>query len=120
MFLKMHSRNLWCLRIYTWHNKIWGINDGYRKYAEKKHTNVLFIDNAEFQRFDFDSFCIDVNFCHVFLIINRDLVSIFFLLFPLKPNKNEQNHDYFALSVPVDLDWRFQNKHTRDWCDGIS
>lgn len=51
------------------------------------------------QRFGLDLFCIDANYCHIFLIFNWDLVPLL-LIFPLKPNKNEQSYYYFALSVP--------------------
>lgn len=60
-FSEISGRNfIWCLRIDTWHHKIWGINDESRKYAEKKDINVLFLKkkesivNAEIHRFDLD------------------------------------------------------------------
>lgn len=77
-----------------------------RKYAGKKDISVLLKKNNPLTeqrfRFNLDLFCIDVNFCHIFLIIET-MFSFVGYFFPFKPNKYKQNYDYFALSVPSRL-----------------
>lgn len=101
-FSKIGSRKFLRLRIYTWHNKIWGINDGSRKYTVEMYMSVKKENLLTMQRYRglILIHFVDVNFCPIFLIINSDFVPLVPLLFLLKSNKNEQSYYDFALSVP--------------------